>query len=277
MRAHDARKAFFDVPLKKVPTSQGTVELPILYQDFGYIHFLFWADYEKAAAKLADTAFVPCRFFHGKAGVMLTFFQYRTCAIGPYNEVALSIAAHPKGLERAGPFLPQFLRDARDWTMGAYVIDLPVTTAIAEAGGKEIWGYPKFVTSIAFDLDGRRFRGVVDDPDLKEPLVTLEGNSGLVGTGPLLSTASFISHTTQQGVPLRIRSDVDARFAVSLGFSGPVKVNERSQHRMARNLLEVGLQAKKPFLTMHCEKARMILNEGVPIGQPQVARAAGVA
>jgi hypothetical protein len=277
MQAH-VRDTFLDVPLKKVRTSQGDVELPILYQDFGYIHFLFWADYASAAAKLAGTAFVPCRFFHGKAGVMLSFFQYRACAIGPYNEVALSVVAHPRGLTRAGPFLPQFLRDARDWTMGAYVIDLPVTTEIANMGGREIWGYPKFVTSIAFHLEGKRFRGVVDDPELKEPLVTVEGNIGLLGTGPLLRTASFISHTTHHGVPLRTRTDVDARVAVALGFSGCVRVNEKSRHLMAQNLRDMGLQGKKPSLVMHCEKARMILNEGVPIGQQQaVPRAAGVA
>lgn len=260
------RDTFFDVPLKKVQTSRGEVDLPILYQDYSYIHFTFWADHRKAAAKLADTAFVPCRFFHGKALVSVSFFEYRACAIGPYNEVAVCIFAHPRGAERTGPFLPQlFARAARDWTMGAYVVDLPVTTEIAWAGGRDVWSYPKFVTGIDFHLRGRRFKGVVVDRDLREPLLTLDGNVGALELPVRLSNASLVSYTTHDGVPLRIRHDVDARYHVSLGFSDGLQVNGRSGHVMARNLFELGLQGRRPFLVMYAEKARMVLNEGVPI------------
>ncbi len=273
----EARDTFFDVPLKKFQTSRGAVDLPILYQDYSYVHFTFWADHQKAAAKLADTAFAPCRFFQGKALVSVSFFEYRACAIGPYNEVAVCVFAQPRGTERPGPFLPQlFLRAARDWTMGAYVVDLPVTTEIACAGGRDVWSYPKFVTSIAIHREGTRFRGVVVDPDLAEPLLTMDGTIGTLGLPVRLSNASLISYTTHQGAPLRIRHDVDARYRVNLGFSGALQVNGKSRHVMARNLVDMGLEGKKPFLVMHCDRARMILNEGVPI-EARTARKVPVA
>ncbi len=263
---------FFDVPLEKVETSRGVVELPAFYQDYSYIHFLFWADYAKAAARLADTAFVPCRFFQGKASAVVSFFQYRACAVGPYDEVALSIFAHPRAVERAGPFLPQLLRDARTWTMGAYVVHLPVTTELAWAAGKDIWSYPKFVTTIAFHLEGRRFRGVVDDPDLGEPLLAIDGDIGALGPGVRLSNASIVSYSTHHGVPLRIHHDVEARYKVNLGFSGALQVNEKSRHAMARDLLDMGLGGRAPFLVMHCDRARMVLHEGVPVEERAVRR-----
>jgi hypothetical protein len=261
------RDDFLEVPLKKFQTSQGAVDLPILYPDYAYAHFLFWTDYERAAAKLRDTVFVPCRFIHRRAGVLLNFFNYRASAIGPYLEVGLSILCHPRQLKRAGPYMTQLMRDASTWTMGAYVVDLPVTTEIAYVGGREIWSYPKFVTNIAFVLAGKQFRGVVDDPELKEPLITLAGKMGVVGPGARLSTASFISHTTHQGTPLRTLTEVEARFKVNLGFSSAAQVNPKSRHVMAQNLRDLGLDGKKPFCSLYCEKARMILYEGVPVAE----------
>ncbi len=263
MKPH--RDQFFKVPVKKVKTAAGEIDLPIFYYDYSYAHFLFWADYDRVVPKLEGTFFAPCRFFNGRAGVLLNFFEYRDSAIGPYNEVGLSILCHARSMKRPGPFLTQLMKDATKWTMGAYVIDLPVTTEIAHAGGREIWSYPKFVTGITADLKGKRFRGIVDDPDLHEPMVTLEGRMGLPGPGIRLSKASFISHTTHKGRPLRTLTDVDARFKVNLGFSGRLRVNERSRHVMAGNIMDMGLADRKPFLALHCEKARMILHGGTAL------------
>ncbi|TFH40047.1 MAG: hypothetical protein E4G96_08210 [Chrysiogenales bacterium] len=258
---------FFQVPVEKFMTAKGEIDLPLFYYDYGYAHFLFWADYKKVVPKLEGTRFAPCRFFNGKAAVLLNFFEYRDSAIGPYNEVGLSILCHPGSMKKPGPFLTQLMKDAKKWTMGAYVIDLPVTTEIANAGGREIWSYPKFVTGIVSNLRGRAFRGVVEDPDLNEPMVTLEGKMGLLGPGLRMSKASFISHTTHGGRPLRTLTDVDAKFKVNLGFSGRLMVNGKSRHRMAKNIVDMGLKDKKPFLALHCEKARMILHRGVEMDQ----------
>lgn len=258
----DGADQFFNVRVKKVPTTKGDIDLPILYYDYGYAYFLFWADYDRVINKLDGTVFRPCKFFNGKAGVLLNFFEYRNSAIGPYNEVGLSVLCHFQKLIRPGSFIAQFLKDAKKWTMGAYVIDLPVSTEIAYVGGKEIWSYPKFVTDIIVDLKGKRFHGVVDDPVLKQPIFTLKGKIGFLGTGVATSNASFISHTTHKGKALRTLTEVDARFKTNVGFSGRLTVNDRSTHRMATNLVDMGLKNKKPFLVMYCEKARMKLNEG---------------
>jgi hypothetical protein len=167
-------------------------------------------------------------------------------------------------VERAGPFVTQiFLKDGTKWSIGAYVINLPVTTEIAYVGGREVWSYPKFVTNIVVDLKGRQFSGAVDDPVLKQPIFTLKGKIGFL---PLVvGISSFISHTTHQGKALRTLTSVDSKSKGNLLFSGRLWVNDQSKHIMATNLVDMGLKNKKPFLALYREKARMILYEGVPI------------
>jgi hypothetical protein len=261
----DKRDPFFSVPIKKFQATLGAVDLPIFYYDYGYAHFFFWADCDKLLPKLAETAFAPCVFFNGKGGVLLNFFEYRNTAIGPYYEVGLSILCYPRKMKTPGLLIPQLFKDAKEWTMGAYVINLPVTTEIAYLAGKEIWGYPKFVTQIAIDLKGRQFSGSVDDPVLKAPIFTLNGTIGVLAPSVSMPKASFISHSTHQARGLRTLTEVDANAKIALGFSGRLSVSDQSTHGMAANLRDIGLKDKKPFFVMYCEKARMILNEGVPI------------
>jgi hypothetical protein len=253
---------FLNIPVSTVESSLGPIDLPIFYRDYAFAHFFFWINYERALSKLSGTIFQPCRFINRKAGVVLSFFKYNDSAIGPYNEVALSILCHPNASPRPGPFIPQLMMDAKKWSMGAYVINLPVTTEIANVAGRELWGYPKFVTGIISDLKGKRFKGVVNDPHLKAPLLSLEGSIGLLGPVVRLSKASFISHTIHNGTPLRILTDVEARFKVNLGFSSTVNVNEKSRHIMAQDLRDLGMDGIKPLLALSCEKARMVLHPG---------------
>ncbi|MEW6526692.1 MAG: acetoacetate decarboxylase family protein [Spirochaetota bacterium] len=257
------REKFFTIPTETFKMSKGTVELPIYYYDYGYAHFIFFVNYEAAKKKLEETAFLPCKFL-GKAIALLNFFEYRDTAIGPYNEVGLSILCYPKNKKQ--PFMVplHILKDAKKWQVGAYVINLPVTTEIAYLAGKEVWNYPKFVTRIDFTLVNRYFKGVVYDPNLNEPLVTLAGNIGFIAT-PKQKNASFISHTTHKGIPLRTLTVVDTRFKIAYGFGGKCTVNAKSNHSMAQNLRDLGIDGKKPIGCMYSPQAQMMLCKGDPI------------
>lgn len=258
-----SKEQFFTIPAETFKMSKGSVELPINYYDYGYAHFIFLVDYKAAEKKLEDTAFTPCRMF-GKALALLNFFEYRDTAIGPYNEVGLSVLCNPKNKKQ--PFMVplHILKNAEKWKVGAYVINLPVTTEIAYLAGKEVWNYPKFVTRIDFALQKRFFKGMVFDPDLKEPLVTLKGNIGRIAT-PKLKNASFISHTTHKSVPLRTLTIVDTRFKIAWGFSNSCSVNKKSAHSMAKNLIDLGIDGKKPIGCMYSSQAQMMLCKGNPM------------
>jgi hypothetical protein len=45
------------------------------------------------------------------------------------------------------------------------VVHLPVTTAIANRAGREIWGYNKFVAAIDVSREGKTFSTVLRDSD----------------------------------------------------------------------------------------------------------------
>ncbi|MBN1495578.1 MAG: acetoacetate decarboxylase family protein [Spirochaetes bacterium] len=258
--------SFWDVERSVFKTSKGDIKLPIFYQDFSYTHFLYWIDFDRAVKKLAGTDFKACKFIHGKGAVMLTFFEYRQSEIGPYNEVSLAVVSYPSKNKQPALIMPQLFMDAKKWTMGAYVLNLPVTTEIALAGGREIYNYPKFVTDISCSLKGKKFSGTVMDPDIDRPIFSVDGKIGFLGWGiKLWHAASFISYTMYKGKPNRVLTEVDARYRMNLGFSGRLQVNPESRHSMAQNLLDLGLQGKKPFAAISSEKGRMMLNDGILI------------
>lgn len=254
---------FFSVEKTQFKTSQGEIDLPILYYDYSYVVLQYFTKYKLAEAKLAGTGYKPCRFFNGRAISMLIFFEYRDTAIGPYNEAGLAVMAYPE--KKKSPFfcLPQFLRRPESWTIGAYVVDLPVTTKIAHAAGREVWNFPKFVTEIPLTLTKKRFEGAVNDPDTGKPLLSVSANIGPLGL-LRINNFSFIGYTNKEGVLLRTQVDVEDRLKINKCFTSRLRVHD-SSHGMARNLIDLGLKDKQTDYIMSSHKAKCRLNDGVPV------------
>jgi hypothetical protein len=191
---------FFQYPKTAVSTSEGNVTLPILYYENSNMIAIFRVDYNAAQAMVDPHHLTAIRFSGGKALVGIAFYEYRSTSINSYNEVGVAIAALPNGMiVPKFPLLSLFYNLDKVRT-GLYIVDLPVTTAAACAAGKEIWGYPKFVTHISFALSGRNFSGSVANPDSGDSLLTISGKAGMGVTGPLLDLVLYSSH---QGKILR--------------------------------------------------------------------------
>ena len=142
--------------------------------------------------------------------------------------------------------------------VGYCVIDLPVTTAAACAAGREIWGYPKFVTPISFSLQGNRFDGAVTDPDTGKDLVRLSGNAGLGMQGPLLDLVLYSRHNGQM-----LRTLVNTRGGARLCLPGSVRIKvSDSKHPMAQRLNALGLNDAKPAFLFHSHALQLRLNSG---------------
>jgi hypothetical protein len=147
----------------QVSTSQGEVELPIRYWDVSTAAAVFRVPAETAAELTAPLSVAPVRVGdHALAG--LVFYEYRHTSVGAYNEVGLTVVSAP-------PHVPGWrlavdpLRAVRRRDVGWAVLDLPVTTELANAAGREIWGYPKFVTELPIRFAPHAFHGQVRDPD----------------------------------------------------------------------------------------------------------------
>ena len=255
---HDDR--FFRVPRTTRVTSEGRVDLPILYYDTSNVVAVFEASREGAEHLLEGTGLEPALASGDRALAAMSFYEYRDTSVGTYNEVGLAIFAALRGRRWPRLGLAELYVPTRWRTSGAYVVDLPVTTRAAEAAGREIWGYPKFVTSISFRLRGRAFESTVLDPGGTAPIVTLSGQMGL---GALAPAPSLITFTMFQGALLR--TEVTVRGAVTVHAPGGVRLSVGgSPHRMASHLRELDLSDARPRLLLRTERFQSLL----PLGRP---------
>jgi hypothetical protein len=259
------RDPFFQYPLGQASTSAGEVALPILYQDCSSLVAMYWVDLAQAQALVAPQGLRAVRFGGGRALLALAFYEYRQTAIADYNEVGTALAVVPEGV--AAPAYPMAALytplDKRQ--LGFCVLDLPVTTAAACAAGREIWGYPKFVTPIAFRLDGSGFHGAVTDPQqgAEAPLLALAGRPGPAVASPWLDLVVYSRH---EGRLLRTLVNTRGGGLAGLGGSLRLAVSAGSAHPMATRLRALGLQGAKPFAVMQTRRLQLRLNAGAVVG-----------
>ena len=250
---------FFQYPRTHVNTSEGDVTMPILYYNSSQMTAFFWVELEKAKPLTQDGLDVIS--FGGKALVGLSFYEYRETSIGSYNEVGVAIACVPTGVKVPKYPLLSLIKNVDKSQVGFNVIDLPVTTPAACAAGKEIWGYPKFVAGIDFDLTKQNFRGVVRNPDGENNIVKMEGNFGLGIPYPIIDLILFSNH---QGDMLRTLVNIRAKGKVTLPGSMKVTLGE-SNHPMAQRLASLGLDNAKPVFLMSTSGLQLRLNLGASI------------
>ena len=255
---HWDKDPFFQYPLTEFASSQGKVNLPILYYDNSNMIAMFRVAYDAAQAIVEPQGLRAIRFGGGQALVALGFYEYRHTASASYNEVGVAIAALPAGTAQpAFPLLSMFYGlDAP--RAGFYVVDLPVTTPAACAAGREIWGYPKFVTPISFALQDGRFSGAVADPGGSGDLLSLSGKIGLSLPGPLLDLVLYSRHEGQI-----LRALVNTRGGGKMGLPGSLRLQvKQSDHVMSKNLLAMGLQDARPAFVSYTHKLQLRLNAG---------------
>lgn len=249
---------FFQYPRNTLPTSEGDVAMPILYYENSVMMALFRVDYDKAQVLVADQGLQAVRFFGGKALVGMAFYQYRDTSIGDYNEVGTAVAVVPNGTQVPRFPMLSLLRPLDKAPVGFCVLDLPVTTPAACAAGREIWGYPKFVTPIDFSLLGHQFDGSVTDPVSGKDLVRLSGKTGLGVSGPLLDLVLYSRHQGQL-----LRTLVNTRGGAQTGLPGSMRLTvSDSPHPMARRLHALGLHNAGPAFVFHSHALQLRLNAG---------------
>jgi hypothetical protein len=253
-----SNETFFEVEQTKTQTSEGLIDLPALYYEASNVFALFRCDPEKVNTLLKDTPYRVGWKLARKPIVVVSFYEYRDTSIGPYNEVALAIPVlRPEDKKPFSSFLDNY-RKLSKRKLGYYILDLPVTTNIACQGGIELWGYPKFVTDISFNLVGRNFEGMVKDPNSNEPIVTL---SGKIGRGIPAPPFSVLLFSTVGGRDIRTDVNVRGRVKVSRGRGCALSIGD-SEHQMAENLRKLDLDGAKPIMMSRTHKFQAILNEG---------------
>lgn len=250
---------FFAVPRKAVPTSAGAVELPILYDRVAYFTAVFRIALVHAQEALAPFGLHALSLPGGRAVAVLSFACYRHSTIGPYLECGLAIAAVRPGADPAVRSLLSLWRgSAGGRGIGYAVLQLPVTTGLACAAGRELWGYPKFVTGIQARLLGARLLGEVADPDSGASLLRLTGRTGPGVPSP---PVDLLIYSRLDGALLGAR--LAARGMGWLCTAGSLRLETTPLgHPMARTLAMLGLDGARPALVFRADPLRLRLHAG---------------
>lgn len=261
---------FFDVPQTTVHTSEGPVQLPILYRQTRNVNAFFMADADKVQAALDRVAHgevVAALRWGGKALVGLACYEYQDTSIGPYHEIGLAVAVVRRGVQpRLGHWLQALADvDKPGRELGFYVLHLPVSTAAACSAGREIWGLPKFVTAFQYERAGSRVRVVLADPDAATtpmaPILTLAGDMGLSVPGPAMSLVLYSACERQW-----LRTTVNVRGGQKVFAPGSVRLKVgHSAHPMAQTLRQLGLDGAKPVCLTDTDAFQSRLNQGSAI------------
>jgi hypothetical protein len=214
--------------------------LPIRYFDVQCLVATFLVA-PNQASELLVTGLQPVLQEDGKAVVDLFCIEYRKTDIGPYNEVGLTVRAKAPG----------------DPIAANYVVNLPVTTAVANRAGREIWGYNKFVAAIDVNSNGKAFSTVLRDSD-NETICALEGERGASVPAPATDIITFTLH---QGRLIKTLIRVLTPSLASSGDSFVCKVG-MSRHPMTGSLRTVALDEAHPVLIQYTDPFQALLFPG---------------
>ncbi|MGD0354524.1 MAG: acetoacetate decarboxylase family protein [Dehalococcoidia bacterium] len=261
-----AGKDFFDVPKMIANTSEGELELPIFYFDVSVRQLNFWVDYEKALPKLEGTGLEPIRFSNGKTIVSMVFYNYRRTSVSSYEELGLAITAQPQSPKnKTRRLITIFGIPMISGGISAYVLELPVTTDIARAGGREIWGYPKFVTNLPFKFSESGFEFGALDPASGESIVSVKAD---LSKGKGMNTRGFdlATYSNLNDWILKTIVNVDVKYKTYLKKPAEIKVGP-AKHRMTDNLRDLGLDKTQPFVIQTTDSFCSRLNKGEPVAQ----------
>lgn len=275
--AHDP---FFEVPRTSVHTSQGPVQLPILYRKTRNLNAFFMVDARRVREVLRDRAgdaLVPACTWGGRALVGLACYEYLDTSVGPYNELGLALAVVPRGVKPGVGHWLQALQDVArpGHELGFHVLHLPVTTAVANAAGREIWGLPKFVTPIHYGRTQRDVEMVLADPGAPyaqpsqpsqrnhhEPILRLSGRLGPSLPAPPMSVALYSAVADQWQ-----RATVNVRGGVRLHAPGTVRLTVgQCQHPMVHTLRALALDGARPLCVTDTDAFQSRLNQGRVMG-----------
>jgi Acetoacetate decarboxylase (ADC) len=215
--------------------------LPIRYFDVQCLVATFLAAPDRASELLESAGLQPTLQEDGRAVVDLYCIEYRKTDIGPYNEVGLTVRAKAPG----------------DPIAANYVVNLPVTTAMADRAGREIWGYNKFVAAIDVNSEGKTFSTVLRDSD-HEIISALDGERGVSAPAPATDILTF---SLDQGRLIKTTIRVLTPSLASSGDSFVLKVGT-SRHPMTANLRTLSLDGARPVLIHYTDPFQALLFPG---------------
>jgi hypothetical protein len=128
---------------------------PTLFRDGSSALGLFVVPLHAAADLIRGSGFEVAPVAPGKAIFTLSCVHYRDSDCGVYREISMAFFVKKHGQTRFIPYLGTLLDIVRD-KAATYIWKLPVTTRLANDAGILMWGLPKTIEEIDFEISGGR-------------------------------------------------------------------------------------------------------------------------
>jgi hypothetical protein len=207
------------------------VHLPVVVRDADVTSAMYPVRSAALRRLLPTPTLHPAEWFPGWAICVLGAIEYQDNDLGTYNEFGVSFLV----THGARPPMPLFgmVAASRQHALGAYIHRLPVTTTFSRDAGRDIWGFPKTVASIAFQEDGDRRVCRVDQDGMHVLTFTTRRGRG----GRALAELPQDSYAWRDGTLYRTPSRMSAdRLGFRLGGAELVL----GEHPMAAELRTLG-------------------------------------
>lgn len=215
-----------DAVAEAVDVGSGPVDLPIRYYRTDCFLGVFSADLDAVAARLPSERLRPVRLRSNRAAVGIIAYNYIETGVGPYGEIGVAPLCTSGGF--APPLLSALL-ETRNPHFGGFVLHLPVTSRIARDAGRVVWGYPKFVADMDFDLRPETRRVELG-----------EGGDQILGLtirhrGPIVRDRNPLVTFSEEGGDI-LRTEVASRAAYHVGLGSSAGHLELGAHPIADEL-----------------------------------------
>lgn len=236
--------------------SIGSVELPIRYTDGSALACIHRVDLADARAVVASECFEPLPV-GGRALAQLVALEYRETSVGPYNELGVLVLARRTGSSPSA--VRSLVRPASVEDAGWFVVNLPVTTGFTCASGRELWGFPKYVTRI--DTEFTRDSAEII---LGEELV-IEHRARF---GVTIAAPPYVFFSELHGRPLRTVVPMDHR--IRMGGVRSVRIHVTGNGPTAATVRRLGLAQRRPMMAVRADHLKFTLPLGDVVGSARV-------
>ena len=236
--------------------SLGELELPVRITDGSSLACVYRVSLDAARAVLSTDCFEPVSL-GGEALVQLTALQYDEASIGPYNELGVMVLARRPGSAPSRMRMLMSLADVED--AGWFVVNLPVSTGFACAAGRELWGFPNYVTRVDTEF-GREGAQVI----LGDELV-LEHRARF---GMRMPGRPFVYFSELEGRLLR--TVVPVEHSQRIGGARSVKLQVTGDGPTAETVRRLGLPGRRPMFAARADHVKLSLAPGLSIGSAPI-------
>ncbi|WP_406192448.1 acetoacetate decarboxylase family protein [Streptomyces sp. NBC_01017] len=144
---------FRQLPKIKVDSPIGPTLTPNFYYRVSTARLTMLAPSRAIRTRLPGEL-APLEIAPGLGLISVMFFRYDVCDIDFYTEAAVGIAVKPARHGRLG--FVDLVAGLKNEHLASYVLSLPVSTEIAQVRGHDGYGFPKWVTELAVDIDHSR-------------------------------------------------------------------------------------------------------------------------